>query len=180
MRAMNLIALQSKEWILEALLLLMDKKSFKDITVKELAEKAGVDRKTFYRHFESKEDVLRIYTDKISTEYVNEIRKHQSLTSYSIGLTYFSVLKKHIAFLKKLERNNLLLFLLQAIDGYMPEVHKFFESHETPNDPLYYWEYVMSYLSGGFWNLSTKWIRDGAKQSPQEMAAIVEKVKAHA
>ncbi len=171
------LAAQSKEWILQALLLLMDKKAFKDITVKELAERAGLDRKTFYRHFEEKENVLSFYMDAICQEYIDELKKQKSLTTYTISLSYFSVLKKHISFFKNLERNNLSAFLLSALDQYLPDIHNLFESNEGKDNPLYYSEYALSYYTGGFWNLSTRWIRDGAKKSPQEMAALVAMVK---
>jgi AcrR family transcriptional regulator len=158
----------------------MDKKAFRDITIKELAEKAGLDRKTFYRHFESKEDVLRFHMDTIYQDYVDELKKHKTLSSYTIGLSYFSVLQKHLSFFQKLERNNLMIFLLSLLDTYLPEIHKTFELNKTHNDDACFSEYAASYFSGGFWNLSVRWIRSGSKQSPKEMAEIVEKVKAHA
>lgn len=171
------LAAQSKEWILQALLLLMDKKAFKDITIKELAEKAGLDRKTFYRNFETKEDVLNFYMDKVCMEYENDLKTHPSLTNYTISLSYFSVLQKHLLFFKKLERNNLLAYLLSALEKYLPLIHKGFESEKSIRNPLYYSEYALSYYTGGFWNLSVKWIRDGAEKTPEEMAVLVEKVK---
>jgi AcrR family transcriptional regulator len=176
----SVLAAQSQEWILQALLFLMEKKSFKDITVKELAEKAGLDRKTFYRHFESKDDVLRFHMDKIYQDYIDELQKYETLTSYIIGLSYFSVMKKHLSFFKKLEKNNLMIFLLSLLDTYLPELHKQFETDKADNDDVSFSEYATSYYTGGFWNLSVRWIRNGAKQSPKEMAAIVEKVKSKA
>lgn len=50
----------------EALLLLLDKKEFEYITVKEICEKAGVNRSTFYLHYESTADLLAE-----SIEYLN-------------------------------------------------------------------------------------------------------------
>lgn len=42
----------------QALLLLLDKKEFDYITVKEICEKAGVNRSTFYLHYEKMTDLL--------------------------------------------------------------------------------------------------------------------------
>ena len=42
----------------EALLLLLDQKDFDTITVKEVCKKAGVNRSTFYLHYESMNDLL--------------------------------------------------------------------------------------------------------------------------
>jgi AcrR family transcriptional regulator len=150
--------------------------AFKDITVKEIAERAGLDRKTFYRHFTAKEDVLHFYTDAVCLEYITELQKQHSLTTYTIALSYFSVLQRHISFFKKLERNNLSVFLLLTFDTYLPAIHKLFASQETATNSLYDSEYALSYYTGGFWNLSTKWIRDGAQKTPAEMALMVEKI----
>ena len=39
----------------EALLILLEKKNYEYITVKEICEKAGVNRSTFYLHYETME-----------------------------------------------------------------------------------------------------------------------------
>ena len=44
----------------EALLLLLEKKDYEFITVTEICQKAGVNRSTFYLHYESMDDLLII------------------------------------------------------------------------------------------------------------------------
>ena len=46
----------------EALLLLLEKKEFEFITVKEVCEKAGVHRTTFYLHYNDMNDLLKELT----------------------------------------------------------------------------------------------------------------------
>lgn len=58
--------------IIEALFILMEKKPFSSITVTELINKAGVARATYYRNFNSKEDILRKYIHNILNEFKNE------------------------------------------------------------------------------------------------------------
>ncbi len=62
----------SRECLLNALLALMEKQEFNKITITELCKKAGVTRLTFYRHFESKEDVLQDYFYKIFQIFFQE------------------------------------------------------------------------------------------------------------
>lgn len=50
----------------EALIRLLDKKDFEYITIKEICDKAGVNRSTFYLHYETMNDLL-----EESAEYVN-------------------------------------------------------------------------------------------------------------
>ena len=48
----------STSLMVEALLLLLEKKEYDSITVKEICEKAGVNRSTFYKHYDTKDDLL--------------------------------------------------------------------------------------------------------------------------
>ena len=49
---------RSRQWLLQALMELMREKSFEAITVHDLAERAGVNRVTFYNHFNDKYALL--------------------------------------------------------------------------------------------------------------------------
>ena len=57
----NPIARQSQRWIIQALLNLMEKMEYDKITVTEICRNADLDRRTFYRNFDSKNDVLEAY-----------------------------------------------------------------------------------------------------------------------
>jgi AcrR family transcriptional regulator len=48
-----------KECITTALLKMLKERDFSDITITDLVKRAGVSRISFYRNYESKEDVLR-------------------------------------------------------------------------------------------------------------------------
>lgn len=52
------LALQSKQWLLEALFELLKNQTFQTISVTAIADKAGVSRRTFYRLYKDKYDLL--------------------------------------------------------------------------------------------------------------------------
>ena len=54
-----------RESITGALLELMKKQEFEDITISDLVNRAGVGRASFYRNYISKEDVLKKELEKI-------------------------------------------------------------------------------------------------------------------
>lgn len=172
------LAEQSKEWIMQALFLLMHTKDFESITMKELSQKAGVDRKTVYRHFKSKQKVLQYYLDRTCQLYIDHLKEEKELTTYTISKVYFETCLQSIDFLWLLDKNNLLPFLLLAFDQYLPEIHRIFEKQRTADSSVYHSEYALSFYTGGFWNLSVKWIKEKAKKSPDEMASLVEKLLA--
>lgn len=55
----------------EALINLLNEKDFKYITVKEICQKAGVNRSTFYLHYESINDLLDETTEYVNKKFIN-------------------------------------------------------------------------------------------------------------
>ncbi|WP_019781129.1 TetR family transcriptional regulator, partial [Streptococcus sobrinus] len=50
------------------------RKSLKAISIAELSEHAQVSRRTFYRYYRSKEQVLRAYIDRLMDDYFRQIQ----------------------------------------------------------------------------------------------------------
>ena len=59
------IAEQSKEKISKALLSIMEQYDFQEITITQISQEARLSRKTFYRLFSTKTDVLNYYFETI-------------------------------------------------------------------------------------------------------------------
>ena len=57
------------EHLTDAMLQLLSDKQIEEISIRELCDAAGVGRASFYRNFESKEDILRRYINKIFQEW---------------------------------------------------------------------------------------------------------------
>ena len=76
----NLIVRDSIE---TALIQLMEKKPFGEITISEIVGKAGVSRVSYYRNYYYKEEVLFAKMDKIAAEWKASAEKHRCRgTSY--------------------------------------------------------------------------------------------------
>lgn len=65
----------SKTLIMNAFYSLMKKKPFQEISITEISEIAGVSRLTFYRNFESKEDVIFEYSDRNKRDFLEKVFK---------------------------------------------------------------------------------------------------------
>lgn len=75
-----------KDYITQALFLLLRKKDFAEISIGEIAAKAGLNRSTYYRNFNSKEDIVRFYYRKILDKYSLVSNKNLSYLKYFQGL----------------------------------------------------------------------------------------------
>jgi len=62
----------AKECIVSALLQIINEKPLSSISISELCSRAGVSRMTFYRNYESKEDVFSKHLDEIFETYKND------------------------------------------------------------------------------------------------------------
>ncbi len=60
---------QTKRYIQESLILLMESKSIYKISIKELCDKAGINRSTFYNHYKSQLEVF----DELEEDYLDSI-----------------------------------------------------------------------------------------------------------
>jgi AcrR family transcriptional regulator len=86
MRRKNITTEMMKDYITQALFLLLRKKDFAEISIGEIAAKAGLNRSTYYRNFNSKEDIVRFYYRKILDKYSLVSNKNLSYLKYFQGL----------------------------------------------------------------------------------------------
>ena len=95
----------------EALITLLEKKDFEYITIKEICDTAGVNRSTFYLHYENTSDLL-----KETTRYI--IDKH---------LAYYEIDKKRISLQFETCKREELLFIT---DEYLVPYLKFIKDNQ--------------------------------------------------
>lgn len=172
----NPIALQSKRWIIEALLEIMNKKEYHLITVSEISAKALIDRRTFYRHFESKDDILRLVIDEISAEYLSVLKLQTPTDTYTITKIFFDICLQHSGFFKLLNKNHLMYFLLDKFYANLPFIHSQVRSEEISNILGKDMDYFLLFHAGGFWSLLSKWVADDMKKSPDDLATLASKI----
>ncbi len=85
----------------EALLLLLEEKDFNRITVKELCQKAGVNRTTFYLHYENMNDLLEETVDLINDRFKRSLSVIPSGDTSSEILTSEKYLRPYLGFIKE-------------------------------------------------------------------------------
>lgn len=173
----NSSAIQSRNWIMKSLVDLMEKKDYNDISISEIALNAGLVRRTFYRHFSSKEDVLQAYLDTLVEEFKEKLSSETEIDCTVALRKLFAICKDNKNFFLGLKRSNMLLTLLGQWNVILPIIHtqmldkiKHFPQTKSP-EAL---EYLLAFNAGGTFNMIIKWIDSGMEMSPDELANIVE------
>lgn len=69
----------------EALITLLEKKNYEFITVKEICERAGVNRSTFYLHYETMNDLLEETIDYITAKMYGEFHDELQIDKEKIA-----------------------------------------------------------------------------------------------
>lgn len=163
------LAVKSQKWMVEALLSLIQKKPYEQITISELCREAKLDRRTFYRNFRDKNDVLRLYFSDLKEEYLLALREMREHTFRSLAEVYFSFWACHLDFFKTAQRDQTLnAVLLQTLNTFVPAVYAGAEG-SLPIEL----RYRVAFVTGGFHNVLIQWISTGFRSTPDEMAEIV-------
>ena len=168
----------TKKVIKETFLSLLEDKDVSCISVKELCEKADVNRGTFYRYYEDIYDLLK----KIEEEFIEEIRNSNSMVHMSNHSIY--TFTKEI--LNIFENNKKLVRLLFNADSniyFLDDVleiayDKCIGSWENNIDSDNYKELENSvvFIFNGALGVINYWVKNDFKLSSDELAKYIEKV----
>ena len=169
-QSVNPSAIRSREMLTEALLMLMQKKSYQEISIKDIATKADLNRRTFYRNFESKDDIIFAYGNELVSQLGTMIQSKGDFSFFAICESYFEFWLLNLDFLMLLKKNNMLYFLFEQFNHFHNKLHLFLPaSHEHVNNGYY----SAAFTLGGFWSILVEWLNNEAKQTPHYMATLI-------
>lgn len=152
------IAEQSKEKLVKALLSIMEQYDFKEITITQLSQEAGLSRKTFYRLFKDKEELIHFFFENLYEECMEQIKSRQIQHYWDVVQCYFDFCEERKELLLLLKRNNLLALLFEGSYHYSFHVFEYVRSQETAEKHSLLLPYLLAYSVGGMYSMLIKWI----------------------
>lgn len=169
----------------EAFLALLEKKSFAYITVKELCEKAGVNRSTFYLHYETMADLEAESMEYLSRQFMQYMqpedediaKRLQSCPVEELYLTTPKYLRPYLTFIQQYKR----LFAeaesiapLRTQETYSKLFrHVFSPILERFNVPENERRYMMEFYIRGLVGIVNQWLRDDCKDSIDHVIDVI-------
>lgn len=145
---------RSKQWMIEALYELMKTKPYSAITIKEIADKAGVSRLTFYRNFQSKENILEVNFQNMFRTFLSEIDNKQIYDMKGVLISIFEQFYKNKKHLEILINNHLESILYKPFTGYLDILFDKFNIANKINSTQ------KNFLAGGLFFTITEWINE--------------------
>lgn len=171
----NPVSNKSKLWMENTLLKLMQTENYQEITIQEITDNAGLSRRTFYRNYSSKDEVLEGCFYKIWLEYQTHIFQQTDLSLPNIARVFFTVMINHFDFLSLLHRHQLLPSFIAKVDELLPPTFDVVKGENVPF-PKESIQYALTFSTGGFMRILIRWMNDSVQKSPEEMADIVEDI----
>lgn len=170
---------KSRDAIFTAFGTLLSQKSYTKITVQEIIDEANVGRSTFYAHFQTKDELLgEMCTDlfgHVFSEHLGMESTHDfSLTQGGPDVVITHILyhlrdnKRNITGILNSESGEIFLFYFKQYLNQL--VEKCLLSHIERTNTKVPEEFLLNHISGSFVTMVQWWIRNGLKQSPEELA----------
>jgi len=169
-------SVRSANLIYNALRGLMAQKDFEAITVTELVEQAGVGRATFYRAFDSIDDVLRLKCDQRFEELTRLMRAQRQTFSKAGGIQISPKLFLDFWY----QNSEIITLLTQAyrfeylLAAFVRLFRALFEQDITSLVPERFSEYILAMQTGAVICLLMQWITDEKNIPSDEMADFLE------
>lgn len=162
----------------ECLLAAMQEKPVAEISVSGLCEQTGLSRKTFYRLFESKQDVLHSLIDRTIREYIRYSLPQQIVQGDASPelLSFYYFWLEQRTLLDALSKNGISTMLYdRCIRHILQEEAESLRQFGVLPSLQENTERVLFFLSG-ILTLVVSWHHTGYQKSPREMAIITEKL----
>lgn len=165
----------TKRLLMEGLLRIMENKPLDKINVSELCAESGINRATFYRHYNVPRDVLV----EMQEQFVAYLQTTLDITTLINSPSEYielicTYLYEHSHLVKIFIRNNSEEDITGLFDNFFQTLLNQNEvigkSRKFDNDEV---KLISAYMSGGGYFMLRRWLLDNIDKTPKEIAKLV-------
>lgn len=168
----------------QALLVLLEKKDIEFITVKEVCQKAGVNRSTFYLHYENIYDLLTETIEMLGKEFTSSFEHKEMLKKLQNGKKedLFFIKEEYLTPYLQFVKNNLRafriihkkpnIFNIDSVykkmykDVFYPIISKFSGAEDEK-------QYVFEFFTKGVVGIISQWINNDCREPIEKIVEII-------
>lgn len=147
------------ECLEEALIRLMNKKNYADITISELCEVAGVSRISYYRNYNNFDEIILNYLNKKTDDWWTNFTNSQDMLSGNFWVGISQEYLKH--------KNIIQLIYKQNLSRLIKE-HIFSRCGPKKEQPQYE-KYATSVIAGAIYGYLDMWFQNDMVNPPFEL-----------
>jgi AcrR family transcriptional regulator len=167
----NSQAVESRNKVKDALLTLMKQYPYKDITITQICQEAQIVRQTYYRNFDSKDDILEFYLDNMVQQYSDIYYNSEDVNTQLKN--FFEYMLAHREFLCLASENNLFFMINKAITK---NIEKFLNMKQlaTVSKPRFE-IYIKGFIASTLCSLLSLWVKNEFIESPEMISELAQK-----
>ncbi len=158
----------TKRLLHESLLSLLDNKTADEISIKKLCEHAGINRSTFYKHYNSVSDVIR----EIEREISEEVKRICNAEGHDPK----TALEHVCEYLYRMKRTELILFrnhteadLSAMFESINEDLYHANNYDIKPGDE----KLTLAFINHGMFNLIKTWLTEDIEKTPKEIVELL-------
>lgn len=162
-KKIDLRILKTKEAIKNTFTKMLLEMPYDKITIKELCERALINRKTFYLHYSSIDDLLEEFQNELTSEYFEKIKDYDHIQNVDkIIETFFTFSEEKGKVYEKINCNSNYNYIqkqttnklsIKSQDNFK-SIQKFDEATQN---------IILAFINSAILGVYKKWIQDGKK-----------------
>ena len=162
---------KTKDEIANALCSLLATEQYDVITIQEIADSCSVTRRTLYRHFKTKDDILHHCFKGCATQFSDYIAAHSPKNYYEFCVVYFSFWNENMNMLTILNKSGIMYRFANEFESLVKMMSSQIGNKEEQTIEEY--KFHFAYRTAGFWHVTEVWSQENPRRSPEEMARIM-------
>jgi len=164
-----------KECLRDSYFSLLAQKQAGSISVSEIVKLAGVSRMSFYRYYQTKEELVKQYLTDSFNDFIETVKKDQIKDSQETAAIFFSYFRSEKIRIKLIIEQDMFHLFYDSFTNFLQHSNLVIDS--KPNISNKNLKYYYEYASAGILNLAKSWVLGEMKESDQEMAQVLKAIK---
>ena len=167
--------IKSKKAIRDALFSILASKPINKITIKEISETAGINRKTFYTHYDSIEDIITEMENELVVS-IDSYLKNCIIAEYGLNPCYFIqfinvIYSSNPEFCESLVSVHNYHFLAEKIKKVFKK--QLINSIDIPDKDKQILDFKIEFYLSGVSSVYIEWIKQGKPCPFEELSVII-------
>ena len=171
-------AIRTRQAFQEAFLTLLREKQYPQITVTDVANRAGFARHTFYNHYETLDDLLSNVIDSVLDAFLSKLDKwdfdlNDAEDELRMMTAFFQVWEDHpetVHILGNLDMDDL---LIKRLKDYFTKFYYEQVTSKIPGASLPLAHYMISFNAYTLLGILKPWLQDDMRHPPEVMAKFL-------
>ncbi|MGN1137154.1 MAG: TetR/AcrR family transcriptional regulator [Oscillospiraceae bacterium] len=163
----------SKQMLRNALISLLKEKTINKISVREICNRAEINRTTFYKYYGSQYDLLADIENNVLGELSERMKNGSGTERLLPGILAF--IEENSEVCRLLINNNVDPEFPKRVFN-MPEIREHLSDVTNDADFSEYSDYMYEFLVCGGFSVITKWINNEKRETPYELADFINRI----